>query len=53
MAFRNGPGSTPIRIAMAIVGTSTQPSRHVRSASCRFFSLVTGPKLTRWNIQTM
>ena len=36
-------GNTPIRIAMAIVGTISAHSRGVRSGSARFFSFVISP----------
>ena len=43
IGLRNIPGATPIRIAMAIVGTMRAHSRGVRSGSPAFLSLVIGP----------
>ncbi len=43
IGFRNKPGSTPIRIAAAQIGTMTAHSRMLRSRSPRFLSFVSGP----------
>ena len=40
-------------MATAMIGTITAHSRGCRSGSAAFFSLLTGPWFTRWNIHSM